>query len=81
MTIRVRLFAAAKELVGGDELPVDVAEGARISDVRRAVEAAAPQLRTILRHSLWAVDAAYAGSDTPVHMHSEVALIPPVSGG
>jgi molybdopterin converting factor small subunit len=81
MTIRVKLFAAARDLVGRGELLVDVAEGARISDVRQAVEAAVPQLRTILQHSLWAVNAEYAGNETPVHAESEVALIPPVSGG
>jgi molybdopterin synthase catalytic subunit/molybdopterin synthase sulfur carrier subunit len=81
MTVRVKLFAVARELAGCDELAVSVAGGATIADVRRAVEDAAPALQRILSHSLWAVDASYAGDDVTVCECSEVALIPPVSGG
>jgi molybdopterin converting factor small subunit len=81
MIIRVKLFAAARELAGCSELPVEVREGATIDDVRQAVDAASPVLRPILPHSLWAVDAAYVSSDSPVTERSEVAVIPPVSGG
>ncbi|MEX2315743.1 MAG: MoaD/ThiS family protein [Pirellulales bacterium] len=81
MTVRVKLFAVARELAGCDELAVTVKDVATIADVRRAVEAAAPELRTILPNSLWAVDAEYAGDDAIVSERSEVAIIPPVSGG
>jgi molybdopterin converting factor subunit 1 len=81
MIIRVKLFAVARELAGVDELSIDVTEDATIDDVSQAVDAATPALRTILPHSLWAVDAAYASNDSPVTAGSEVALIPPVSGG
>jgi molybdopterin converting factor small subunit len=81
MTVRVQLFAVAKELAGRDTLQVEVPPGATIDDVRRAVEAAFPTLRTILPHSLWAVDAEYAAGDVAVSESAEIALIPPVSGG
>jgi len=32
-------------------------------------------------HALWAVGAQYANDDTALNENSEVALIPPVSGG
>jgi molybdopterin converting factor small subunit len=81
MIVRVKLFAVARQLAGRDEIQLEVAQGATIADVRRAAEAAAPALRKILPHSLWAVDAQYAGNDAVVSSTSEIAIIPPVSGG
>ncbi len=81
MKIRVKCFALARDLAGSDELAVDVPAGATVVDVRRAAEMACPALARILPHALWSVDASYAGPDTPIGENSEVALIPPVSGG
>ena len=81
MKVRVKLFAVAKELTGCEELTVDVPAAAKVSDVRQAVEATNPVLRPVLIHALWAVDAAYANDEVAVNEHSDIALIPPVSGG
>jgi molybdopterin converting factor small subunit len=81
MKVRVRLFAAAKDLAGCDVLPIEVAECATIADVRTALLAAEPALANIVPHALWAVDTQYALESTPVAEQSEIALIPPVSGG
>jgi molybdopterin converting factor subunit 1 len=81
MIVRVRLFAVAKELAGRDELAIEVLSGSRIADVRRALAATYPSLETVVSHALWAVDAEYANETTPVNATSNVALIPPVSGG
>jgi molybdopterin converting factor subunit 1 len=81
MKIRVKLFAVAKELAGRDELEVEVPQAARLADVRRAVAAEFPALGRILPHAFWAVSAEYASDDTIVNDHSDIALIPPVSGG
>jgi molybdopterin converting factor subunit 1 len=81
MTVRVKLFAVARQLAGSDELAIDLADGATIADVRRALAAAVPALGDVLPHAMLAVDAAYASETTVVDEQSEVALIPPVSGG
>lgn len=81
MTVRVRLFAVAKELAGSEVLAVEVPDGATLAAVRQAVAAVAPALGSILPHALWAVDAVYAADDTVVDERCEVAIIPPVSGG
>jgi molybdopterin synthase sulfur carrier subunit len=81
MNVRVKLFAVAKELVGGNELALDVRNGATVADVRQAVTVRYPQLAHILPHALWAVDAEYVTDNTVLNEHSNVALIPPVSGG
>jgi molybdopterin converting factor subunit 1 len=81
MNLRVKLFAAARELAGRDELTVAVEAPATIGDVRREVIRTYPLLATILPHCLWALDTKYASDDDGVSETSEVALIPPVSGG
>lgn len=81
MMVRVKLFAVAKELAGRDEIMVDVPVGATVGVLRDAISAASPALARILPHALWAVGAEYANSDTVLNERSEVAMIPPVSGG
>jgi molybdopterin converting factor subunit 1 len=81
MKVRVKLFAVAKELAGRDELAIDLPPGATVGDLREAVVAASPTLARIVPHALWAVGAEYANDDTALNEKSEVALIPPVSGG
>jgi molybdopterin converting factor small subunit len=81
MNVRIKLFAAARDLAGRDEILVDVTTRATIKDVSQALESATPNLRPLLPHCLWAVDAAYAGKNAVVTEESEIALIPPVSGG
>ena len=81
MKVRVKLFAVAKELAGCNELTIDLPKGATVSDLRAAVVHTSPTLARIVPHAVWAVGAAYASDDTPLKEQSEVALIPPVSGG
>jgi molybdopterin converting factor small subunit len=81
MKLRVKLFAVAKELAGRDELAVEAPEGATVADMRRIVAAEYPMLGNVLPHALWAVDAAYSNDGTLLNEESDIALIPPVSGG
>lgn len=81
MIVTVKLFALARELAGRDELELELADGATVADLRRALAANQPRLRTLLSHAHFAVDSQYATDATPIHANSELALIPPVSGG
>ncbi len=81
MKVRVKLFAVAKELAAHDALFVDVPQNATVADVQEAVVASVPQLSKIVRNALWAIGTEYVSSDTGVTEHSDVAMIPPVSGG
>lgn len=81
MTVRVKLFAAARELAGASEVAVEVAEGATVADVQRAVLAVAPDLEKLVTHARWAVDESFAAPSATIRANSQVALIPPVSGG
>lgn len=81
MNVRIKLFAAAKETVGADQLAIDVPPGATIADARAAIIAAVPQLQQIITHSLWAIGTEYVNDNTTISEKSDIALIPPVSGG
>ncbi len=81
MKVHVKLFAAAREAAGAGEVAIEVRDGATLADVRRALVASVPALEKILPHARWAVDAQFAGDGQVVTETSEIALIPPVSGG
>ena len=81
MKVTIKLFAVARELAGRSELEVEVADSATIADLRRALSAQEPRLSAVLAHAHFAVDSQYATDATPITAASELALIPPVSGG
>jgi molybdopterin converting factor subunit 1 len=81
MIVRVKLFAAARELTGQSEVELKLSDGATVADVERALVMSNPELERVVRHARWAVDAEFAASNTMVFQESELALIPPVSGG
>lgn len=81
MIVRVKLFAVAKQAAGVDSIEIEVPEQATVADVRRALIAAVPALSPAAKFLLFAVDAEYAGDQMVVTPKSEIACIPPVSGG
>jgi molybdopterin converting factor small subunit len=81
VTVQVKLFALAKQLAGRDSVALLLPDGATVADVRRELPAACPALRGLIDQTLIAVDSEYAADAKPVESDSEVACIPPVSGG
>ncbi len=81
MIVRVKLFAVAKDLIGNESLEVELPEFSTVSQLRTALESQFPQLSTIISHLMIAVDAEYANDQTVLTENSEIACIPPVSGG
>jgi molybdopterin converting factor subunit 1 len=81
MTIRVQLFAVAKQAAGADSVELALADGATVADVRRALVGRLPTLAAVQKHLLFAVNADYAGDTMVIKPNDEVACIPPVSGG
>jgi molybdopterin synthase sulfur carrier subunit len=81
MRIEVLLFAAAKEAAQSNSVQVDVAADARAADVIKAIGLAVPGIVDLLPSCRLAVDNCYVAAEHAVTPGSEVALIPPVSGG
>ena len=81
MKIAVKLFAAARELAGQEEIVAELATGATVAQLRENLTENCPELCALLPHALFAIDNAYAQELDVVSEGSEVACIPPVSGG
>ena len=81
MIVTVKLFARARELAERGEVRVDVPDGATVTQLRRRLREDAPALAGLLDRCRVAVDEEFADEDTVLRETSEVALIPPVSGG
>lgn len=81
MTLRVKLFARARDLAGTSELAVELPAGATVADLRAALALQRPALTGLLPRCVFAVDNEFAADETPLSAEREVALLPPVSGG
>lgn len=85
MRIRVKLFAVAREAAGAEFIDVDVPSGeaaeVSVAVLREAFLKRLPALQYAAKQLLFAVDGEYATDSTRLTALSEVACIPPVSGG
>lgn len=79
MTVRVLLFASARDRLGRGELAIELPEGARIAELLEspALAALAPMLGSLR----YAVNEEFAALGSRVRDGDVVALLPPVSGG
>lgn len=75
------LFAGIRARLGVPHLEVDLPDQATIAQLRNQLADAHPELRDALEHCRIAVDHEFARDDQPISEHSELAVIPPVSGG
>jgi molybdopterin converting factor small subunit len=81
MTVRVWLFAVAKELAHADFVEIDLPAGATVGLLRERLPECCASLGPLASYVLFAVDRQYASDDTILRPEAEVACIPPVSGG
>jgi len=81
MQVRVKLFAIAAQRVGRDEISIDVDSPANVATLKEVLFHQFPKLASLASYLLVAVNAEYADDQTVIPPNSEVALIPPVSGG
>lgn len=82
VTIRIQLFALARELVNSDSVSVAL-PGAEptVRDLRTALAAQYPPLVPIAATLFIAINRRYASPDDVLRATDEVAAFPPVSGG
>ena len=78
--LTVVLFAGMAELAGARSVTL-AWSGGTVEDLRRVLGVAHPKLIPLLERSAVAVAGQYAADTQQVAAGSEVAIIPPVSGG
>ncbi len=81
MTLTVHLFARARDLAGAASVPVELPPGATVAALRAALATQVPALAALLARSAVAVDHDFADDAHVLTVASEVAVIPPMSGG
>lgn len=81
MIVRLLAFAAARDVIGAEEIAFDVDAPASAQSLLSAVCARWPALAPYRASLRVAVNGAYAAWDDEVRAGDEVAIIPPVAGG
>jgi molybdopterin synthase catalytic subunit len=81
LRVRVRLFAAQRELAGAREVAVELPAGGTVEAAWAALVALHPALAAGRASVRFAVNGDWARPDAPLADGDEVAMIPPVSGG
>jgi molybdopterin converting factor subunit 1 len=81
MKVRVRCFAAVREIVGVGELVVELPRGSTLDQLIQQLQSQFPKLQALTGSLLFAVNREYASTHTRLAEGDEVAIIPPVSGG
>lgn len=82
MQITIRLFAGLAEAIGSSAISFPIDEtSVTAGELKALLSASYPAAASQIQVSMVAVDREYAPEDTVITAQSEVALIPPVSGG
>ena len=81
MKVQVRLFARARDLAGNERIDVELPDRASVADLRKALAAQCPSLRSLVPSLLVAIGNEYADDAALLDGSAEIACFPPVSGG
>jgi MoaE-MoaD fusion protein len=81
MRVTMRYFAAARERAGTSSETLELGEAATAAEALAAACARHPALQPVAQRLRLAVDQEFAAPERKLRDGSEVALIPPVSGG
>lgn len=81
MHVTVLFFAQARERAGSHRVALELPDGSRVADALDAVRRAHPGIAELETHLAIAVDGQLARGDSALQEGSELALLPPVSGG
>ena len=81
MRVTARIFALHRDVVGAQQLDMEVDQGSTAGDLWALLGERFPELLPATRSLMFAVNQVFAEPATELHEGDEVAFIPPVSGG
>lgn len=81
MKVRVRVFAALREILGKDEVEVELPKGTTIEGLWGQLVDDDDRLAPFSKSINFAINHDFVDRDTELHPDDEVAFLPPVSGG
>jgi molybdopterin converting factor subunit 1 len=81
LRVRVRLFAALREVVGQEEVELELAPGTTVSGLWEKLVARNERLGAYGKSINFAVNHDFVSREKELAQGDEVAFLPPVSGG
>jgi len=81
MRVAVKLFGSVREAIGASQLEVELADDARVAELRSALAAGHPVFDRLGPRVAVSVNLEIAGPETRLSEGDEVAFLPPVAGG
>ena len=81
MKVKVLLFASLRDLAEADRITVELAENASVTDLLDSIAQQHPLLKERVAMTRVAIEDRFCTGEDPIPPGSELALIPPVSGG
>lgn len=81
MEIRIKFFAALREIIGKDEIEIEWMEGMTDLTVKAFLQNTFFKAADLFDQSLMAINGKYAESNILIMPDDEIAILPPVSGG
>ncbi len=81
LTVRVLFFGAARDVVGAEEIGLELPVPSTAASAREEVLTRYPGLQGFGKSLLFAVNQEYAEPDREIKDRDELAVFPPVSGG
>ena len=81
MKLKVKFFAAARDMTGTEEITITVPDHSTSSDLLAILFTGYPRLAQLKDYLRIAVNWEYVSLAHPLADDDEVAVIPPVSGG
>ena len=81
MKVEVRYFASLVDRTGTRAEPIEVDASDRVGELWERAVRLHPELATLRTRPMAALDRRYAAWDAPLAGVTEVAFLPPVSGG
>ncbi|HEX2916667.1 MAG TPA: MoaD/ThiS family protein [Chloroflexia bacterium] len=79
--IKLKFFAAFREIVGQSELDWPLGPGQNVGQVLESLVAEYPALAAGAKSALVMVNRRYSNRTTPLNPGDELAFLPPVGGG
>jgi molybdopterin converting factor subunit 1 len=79
--VRLRFFAALREIIGCEEMEKEVAEGTTAGRLLDEIATEYPKLGPYTKVVQVAINQEFAERRSPIKSDDEVAFLPPVSGG
>ena len=81
MKVRVRVFASLREILGKDEVEVELPDGTTVEGLWTQLVGDDDRLEPFTKSINFAINHDFVGKETELSPDDEVAFLPPVSGG